>query len=97
MEFGRGYFAILGITSHLVLLSGSPCVDNVALTGHFPLVTPSLCRLSEGNIFFYTYVWGSMAPKGVGHEKHSVNIVDCLLKWLTAWLIQTPEWNKEFR
>lgn len=33
----------------------------------------------------------------VCHEKHSVNIVDYLLKWLTAWLIQTPEWNEEFR
>lgn len=35
MEFGRGYFAILGMTSHLVLLSRFPCVDNVEFRGHF--------------------------------------------------------------
>lgn len=40
MEFGCGYFAIHGTTSHLVLLSRVPCVDNVAFRGHFSSCDP---------------------------------------------------------
>lgn len=58
MEFGCGYFAILRMISHWVLLSRFPLVDNVEFTGHFSSREPKPMSIKSRQHLFHTYILG---------------------------------------